>query len=450
MSWLRRVSKSNDGLTIAITGPENMVPEPALLEALAHHPKVAHVLFIPLHGNSDFARYNKTALELDEKLDRKGARAESRHCQYMQAYDLKPLFKDHKPGAVPDTDALREEIRELIETKGSMRNPNPIEMSKVDMLIGRNNWLDADDLIGKANPNLYFLNHRMVSHVANDKTYLPHFKDAIGDMLPHCAMVRNTKELEDFRSAHAGEPVVIKLTQSLGGHGVGKVFEAPSGKFEVPSGELMVEAPNKLCIKVVESPEGEGNLFTFPAKDLFFARDGFLAMQWLEPQRGDIRALLIDGKFVGGYKRIPKKNETGDPAKAEWRANGAQGGSCEPITPEDLSPQDLERINHVAANLKRDYGLNWVAADLLADPSGKRYVSELNMGLTDDIGLSTAYAAQQRATPDEPLLSDKIADHFVALCERHRAQPVTHDQFASAAARVSAAAAQTATARRGG
>jgi hypothetical protein len=80
----------------------------------------------------------------------------------MQAYDLKPLFKDHKPGAVPDTDALREEIRELIETKGFTRNAEPFEMSKVDMVIGRHNRLEDEDLIAKANPNLYFLNHRMV------------------------------------------------------------------------------------------------------------------------------------------------------------------------------------------------------------------------------------------------------------------------------------------------
>ena len=73
---------------------------------------------------------------------------------------------------------------------------------------------------------------------------------------------------------------------------------------------------------------------------------------------GDFRALLINKKFIGAYKRIPKEGE--------FRANIAQGGKGEKVTPE----KELISLSKKVAEIM---GIEILGVDIIQDQKCKKY-----------------------------------------------------------------------------
>jgi RimK family alpha-L-glutamate ligase len=95
----------------------------------------------------------------------------------------------------------------------------------------------------------------------------------------------------------------------------------------------------------------------------WFARQGALVQELVEPQGYDLRIVVAAGEVVGALKRVA--------APGEWRTNVALGGLRRAVVP----PGEACRLAIDAASA---FGIDVVGVDLLPDGRGGWVVLELN------------------------------------------------------------------------
>jgi RimK family alpha-L-glutamate ligase len=95
----------------------------------------------------------------------------------------------------------------------------------------------------------------------------------------------------------------------------------------------------------------------------WFARQGAIVQELVEPQGRDLRVLVARGDVVGAIERVA--------APGEWRTNVALGGDRRAIRP---GPEACELARRAAAAI----GAGFVGVDLLPDGRGSYVVLELN------------------------------------------------------------------------
>lgn len=120
--------------------------------------------------------------------------------------------------------------------------------------------------------------------------------------------------------------------------------------------------------KPIVGAQGENVLLIKSQKDFQKLKKGVTGesplFQEFIPNDGDFRALVINKKFIGAYKRIPKKGE--------FRANLAQGGRGQKIKPESK----LISLSKKVAEL---IGIEILGVDIIrCQKSKKYYVLETN------------------------------------------------------------------------
>ena len=108
---------------------------------------------------------------------------------------------------------------------------------------------------------------------------------------------------------------------------------------------------------------------------------------------GDIRILIIDGKIIGGFRRIPKKGD--------FRGNMFVGGKVEPYV---LNNRDREICEEIIPILK-ERGLLFVGIDIIngflieinvTSPTGLHSMNKLYSGnIEDDFWNSIEYKFKQ-------------------------------------------------------
>lgn len=233
------------------------------------------------------------------------------------------------------------------------------EIAKSDMICC--DTLSGFDWLADEFPNTPFLNNP--KHVADlgSKTHLPQLAQDTDSTAPEgaqayapCQKLTSVSQLQKFADAH-GEPFVLKEADSLQGQGIYKAMRNQHGNWRIyRDGKEIEDVP-----------------------EWFYAHSPMLAMKWLEPKMGDVRVLCLGGQVIGAYNRIPKEGSE--------LCNRAQGGSPEDYT---LSHREEAMIKRAARELEK-HGQRWIGFDLMADASGRRYITEVN--LNNSGGLDTIH-----------------------------------------------------------
>lgn len=396
--WSTLLANKKQGFDIAIIGPEGRPPEPTLCYALAQHPLCRHLYFIPTirsreERGSDAAHKNIIALIEDSKPFRDADRP--RLMQHIYGVDLKPVFRDLGDGVEPNHKTLEACIKlEVSHTK-----PIAIQANTLDMIIPRQNHPDFARHLQLACPNALFLNDPEKLEFVHQKLNLPTLIKAGLTMAAPCKVLREPDDIIDFLKSHGDQQIVLKTHNSIGGSGILRVYRRTDGN-------VWFDGPSYLVKGAAQSSTLQG-VSGHPIEDLDFPPLGLLAMQWLEPQQGDIRVVTMDGTCVGAYIRTPSDAVNG------WLCNVAKGGHIKPIDWEkQVSDEDREQLSQMAQHLRDHYGQHWISFDLLSDAQGKRHISEINLGLTDDF-----------KKMGDPIKSAQAAtDSIISLCERKHAQ----------------------------
>lgn len=162
----------------------------------------------------------------------------------------------------------------------------------------------------------------------------------------HGLPVPKTLFLNNFSSYLKNSPQKLfeKVTSKLGVPFIVKPIVGSKGKnvFLIKKMEKFQQLKEKFC-----SFNGKNPLF-----------------QEYIPNNGDFRVFFINKKFIGVYKRIPKKGE--------FRANIAQGGRGEKITP-------AKELINLSKKVAQIMGIEILGVDIIqCQKSKKYYVLETN------------------------------------------------------------------------
>jgi glutathione synthase len=151
-------------------------------------------------------------------------------------------------------------------------------------------------------------------------------------LIPETLISQDWHEISEFCTVH--EEVILKPLLDFGGHSV----------FLVKARDGQLKSLYQLLIR------------SYPG--LPFIVQPFLK-QVID---GDKRLIMIDGEFIGGFKRTPNPGEV--------RANMLMGGTAQAC---DISPRDLEICKTIGPRL-RELGLYFVGVDVIGD-----YLIEINV-----------------------------------------------------------------------
>lgn len=194
---------------------------------------------------------------------------------------------------------------------------------------------------------------------------------------PRCSNVSTEADVKAFMDAHQFKKIVLKEHHSNQGLGIYKIEMREDGSLQASRKSKPIELSSVLS----KSP--------------------LLAMEWLEPQKGDIRVIAVGGKILGGYKRVPKKGSE--------LANYAQGGSAADY---ELTAEDRRIVDRTLQALG-DKGYHWVGVDLLANAEGRRFVSEVNIGFSG--GLEEIHDFELKNRPKTPNAGERFAQAMAEL-----------------------------------
>lgn len=425
LARLRREEAAKpDKLTIVVFGWQDLVYEPHLLEALANHPGVGKLFYVPLDGVGA-ATENLLRKEMQEVTTRcidkkiRSLKIESHHPSYknmrswlpedMQqpvqfpAYELTGLLKRHGFRA-PDVETIRTSLKEHF----AAQPPEWIPSDHANLILNGHgeHWLNL--YMPLRHPNIPTVNGVAPSITVDDKTQLPHLRERIYSeknlyVLPDCVTVYGVADIEHIMDTYGLNQLVLKHADKTNGHGVYRVYR------DAESRQLMVDIPAMKDAWNDDLPAGH-----LPLVDLPMPPEGMLAMEWMDVSRGDIRAVLAHGSCVGAYNRLPKE--------ASWLCNYSQGGEIQPVDlRRDLSQKDRRRLNAIAQSLK-EQGLPLASVDLLANHKGERMLSEVNIGLTDDLMEFEKHRGADDAARGRLSVPDRIAGMIVEAHRQWRAE----------------------------
>lgn len=394
MVWRNWLSGSSDKANIYIVGYDYHPPEPLLIEALANHPGCKKLYYIPI-GKADSEK--QPSRENRKRLDERSPPFSSNRTKRLYMYDLTEVLKR-------DDDQIPSDFLSDIEIREELSSGEALDQ-KVDpngIFICRHHNLELDERLQCAFPSAFFLNNTCNASAANDKYYLPKIANHLNQInggnapFPHCQTIRTQEDIARFMDENNYDEAVLKSRRSIGGLGVKRIYRTPG----VGNYGLAVQ--------------GSGTLH-FPFELIKPSQHGELMMEWLEPTQGDIRAILLNGRVIGAYKRMPKQGK--------WLANTYQQGTVEAVDwNKDFGPGDREKLDKLAKDLQEEYGLRWTSIDLLAGKDGHRHVSEINVCLTDDFVELHDVTKHKTAKKERPFIGDLAADSIMQAYERHRSE----------------------------
>jgi len=280
----------------------------------------------------------------------------------IQAYDITSLLKRHGGPALGHDQIIRRLNALFSETES-----HEVPVRRADLVVNTTNQLWAGDYF-KRHSSAIMINETNPSLLVNDKTFLPSFSRAIFkgcgvQTTTDCAVIHTLADVSAFMQTNDLTQIALKTGHGIAGEGVFRVYT------EATSGQLMIEDPH--------AEDKATQPTSVPLSEEHIDSEGMLAMRWLEPSKGDIRTVIVNGECLGAYKRIAKKDS--------WLCNHAQGGR---IVSVDLkrafSKNDRRKLDAVGQSLK-ELGIHHAALDWLSDGSGERFLSEINVGCTDDL-----------------------------------------------------------------
>ncbi|MDF3034443.1 MAG: glutathione synthase [Alphaproteobacteria bacterium] len=196
-------------------------------------------------------------------------------------------------------------------------------------------YIAATHLLDLLPPPTRVLNNPAGVRNAPEKLLVTHFPD----LMPPTLMSWDLSLIDDFIKMHGS--VILKPLFDFGGNGV----------FLLHAGDPNLPGILEIYLRL------------YPEPPIF---QKFLP----EVAQGDKRIILIDGKPVGIYKRIPLEGQT----RSNMRAGG-RPGAC------DFSARDLEICARIGPTLK-ERGLYLAGIDVIGD-----YLTEINV--TSPTGLRT-------------------------------------------------------------
>jgi hypothetical protein len=426
-------------LTIYVLG-QKLVPEPLVLEALANRPDVGKVIYIPVgqepvSHQRNFERYvrdyNQWVADYSGQINQNnqdiiaGRKVEiqkpKRYAEQpahnhwkMRGYDITALLQRHGgPAFSPQQITAR--IQEYIQQSNGV----PVPTRGADIVLNMSlNYFS--DYYARRDPKPYHTNHARNAERLNLKTSLPDVLKMAGscDALPIGPRMKTIKtpyDIEWFMYDNDLQQCVIKTDRNSGGRGVFRVFRDAQD-------HCMVEIPERIILdsadvqpaRIERLDVRRANLGQFSDVLSGLTPKQVLAVEWLEPSKGDVRLVVFNGKVMGGYIRHAKEGS--------WLCNCSQGGSYEPFDwKNEFSSNDQAKVYTVARMLERK-GVTRVSLDFMADKNGEWFLSEINSGITRDVNGVHQHTAAERAGRGELSVADQIAQDLIT---RYRDQQAT-------------------------
>ena len=393
-------SGPNHPATILVVGWATNPGEPLLLEALANHPGCERLIFVPLNGAG---RENMKKFARD--LERAGNMSwfdwlqTSARAGSVLGYDITSLL-DRRGG--PSLGSKRIEQRLIEHFKKTL--PTRVATQDDQLMINLHGANMEMAYFVRRHPKMLHLSDPASAPMVDDKRMLPTIGRIVREesgikVVPRCTYVQDLASVEAFMGEHGLERIVLKSPYSSGGHGIYRIARGADG-------HLWGEHPDRSFKPSKEYPRH------FALTDDFFTGTGMLAMEWLEPERGDMRIVMLGRDVVGGYTRH---------AQNSWLCNVAQGGSVAPLDPRrDLAVRDRRKLNALGQYFAK-LGLHHTAVDLLADTRGERFVSEINIGNTDDLVELEAHWGGRNASAGRLSYPDQIATKILQSYREHKA-----------------------------
>ncbi len=185
-------------------------------------------------------------------------------------------------------------------------------------------------------PDQLFINDPLGMALTGSKQFLLNFPSL-------CPPMKMCYNIEDILSFSADFPVVLKLLNGYGGHGIIKIDGARVWK----------EGHSTGLNQLIQSLSGK------PI--------AFLAVKYLRNVfQGDKRIIVIDGKIMGASLRLP--------SKGSWLCNVSMGGTSNISEP---TPAEIEMVHSLNPRLE-SLGILMYGLDTLTDDDGARVLSEIN------------------------------------------------------------------------
>ena len=187
---------------------------------------------------------------------------------------------------------------------------------------------DVMQLLSSVEDQVFILNSLRGQLLGNSKLYTLNFQDVIPKSHVSRDPVRLRKVIDDF-----GGTMVMKPLRSFGGRGVIKVSS--------------------------KDPENLNSLLNFYLRSdrPYPRREPIMVQEYLEAvhTEGDVRIMMLNGKYLGSYRRVPHDNE--------FRANICAGGSA---VAHQMSPMEEHICSLIGDRLVED-GLYFVGIDVIGD-----------------------------------------------------------------------------------
>jgi len=181
-------------------------------------------------------------------------------------------------------------------------------------------------LLSSVEEQVFMVNSLRGQLLGSSKLYTLNFPDVIPKSHVSRDPVRLRKVIDDF-----GGTMVMKPLRSFGGRGVIKVSS--------------------------KDPENLNSLIAFYLRsdEPYPRREPIMVQEYLEAVRteGDVRIMMLNGKYLGSYRRMPHGTD--------FRANISAGGSA---TAHQMSPMEENICSLIADRLVQD-GLHFVGIDVI-------------------------------------------------------------------------------------
>jgi len=185
---------------------------------------------------------------------------------------------------------------------------------------------DVMQLLSSVQEQVFIINSLRGQLLGNSKLYTLNFQEVIPKSHVSRDPVRLRKIIDDF-----GGTMVMKPLRSFGGRGVIKVSS--------------------------KDPENLNSLLNFYLRSdrPYPRREPIMVQEYLDAvhTEGDIRIMMLNGKYLGSYRRVPQDNE--------FRANICAGGSA---VAHQISPEEEHICSLIGDRLVKD-GLYFVGIDVI-------------------------------------------------------------------------------------
>ncbi len=185
------------------------------------------------------------------------------------------------------------------------------------------NFLDA------VKNDVFIINTVEGVRTANNKLYTSTFSDPDHQFLPDTYVSKNIPYLKKTILEHPGDKMILKPLDGYGGSGVIVLEKSAPSNLNSLLDFYVNGRDRKNYVMIQEYIEGAEN--------------------------GDIRVLMLNGKPIGAYRRVP--------AKGDIRSNIHAGGSAEKHT---LSAREKEICRKIGKKLVSD-GIYFAGLDIIGD-----------------------------------------------------------------------------------